>query len=237
MKISVYTPGAHSDQERTFLDQTVIILDIFRATSFIVTALALGAKHLLPAPSITAAKRRFQKGRLLAGERATKKIAGFHLGNSPSELKDIPLHGKEIILTTTNGTKAIAKARLAQHRLIGSFLNLSACSRRAVGLGAPITIFCAGTRGAFSLEDGVAAGGIIDTCVKMKPGYQLDDLGMMARQSYLAWRAQGWNQLKLSRSGQRIRKLGLEQDLDYCLQIDRFPISPIVSNTNVIKKE
>lgn len=235
MEISVSTQNLSTHEKKFFSGKTVIILDVFRATSFIVTAMALGAKSILPTMTIEEAKKRYNKGRILAGERSAKHIPGFHLGNSPAMLTDWPLRGKEMILTTTNGTKAIAKAKPAAHRLIGSFLNLSACSREAVQHGKPILLFCAGTQGEFSLEDGVAAGAFIDTCIKMQPAYRADDLGMMARQSYLAWRSMGWNQLKMSRSGQRIRRLGAEQDLDYCLQIDRFSVVPTVTKDEVIQ--
>lgn len=222
--------------ESAISDYTVIILDIFRATSFIVTALAQGAKKIIPKLTIEDAKNSYQEGQLLAGERFAKKIEGFHLGNSPTHLQEISLKGKEIILTTSNGTQAIVKAQGAMHRFIGSFLNLSACSRKAVQLGKPILIYCAGSHGEFSLEDAVAAGAIVDTCIQLQPTYEIaDDLGMMARQSYLAWRRQGWNQLKLSQGGQRVEALGLQQDLDFCLQIDRFSIVPIVTKNGVIQ--
>lgn len=235
MEISVEVQGLGTKRKEIFTDQTVIILDIFRATSFIVTALALGAKRIIPTASINDARRRCQPGQILAGERAAQKIPQFHLGNTPSLLADLPIRKKEIIFTTTNGTKAIAKAHSAAYRLIGSFLNLSACSRLAVRLGRPITLYCAGTRGEFSLEDGVAAGAFVDTCLQMKPSYQSDDLGLLARQSFLTWRRRGWHQLKAGRSGRRLGRLGAEQDLDHCLQLDRFWCVPIVTATGEIE--
>lgn len=216
-------------------DKVVIILDIFRATSFIVTAFAFGAKRVIPVQTIEEARRLATNGRILAGERFGEKIEGFDLGNSPTSLRDFPVKDKEIVLTTTNGTKAIAKAEGARNRLIGSFLNLSACARSAVQLGRSIVIFCSGTNGTFSLEDGVAAGAIIETCLQMKPTYQVSDLGMMMRQSYLAWRRQGWNELKNSQGGRRVIELGSEEDLDYSLQVDRFPFTPMVTDQGIVR--
>lgn len=227
---------AHVEEpmEENLSDKVVIVLDIFRATSFIVTALAMGAKRIVPATTIQQARQLAQNGRILAGERDGKKIKGFDLGNSPSILRDYPLKDKELVLTTSNGTRAIAKARKAAYLLIGSFLNLSHCARTAVCLGKSILILCSGTKGTFSLEDGVAAGALIDTCLQMRPLYQLDDLGMMARQSYRSWLRRGWNELKNSRGGKRVMELGLEEDLDYALQIDRFSITPIVTEQGIV---
>lgn len=233
MKISLIS-HVEEPLEKDLSNKIVIVLDIFRATSFIVTALALGARRILPVTTIQQARQLATNGRILAGERAAKKIDGFHLGNSPSALRDFPIEGKELVLTTTNGTKAIAKARKAAYLLIGSFLNLSDCARTAVQLDKPILILCSGTEGVFSLEDGVAAGAIIDTCLQMKPIYQLDDLGMMARKSYRSWLRRGWNELKYSRGGRRVMELGLEEDLDYSLQIDRFAITPIVTDQGIV---
>lgn len=230
-------PYVRDSIEVDLSEKVVIVLDIFRATSFIVTALALGARRVIPVSTIPEARRLAGKGRILAGERSAEKIEGFDLSNSPSALRYFPLEKKELILTTTNGTKAIAKAKSAEYQLIGSFLNLSACARSAVQLERPIVILCSGTQGAFSLEDGVAAGAFIDTCLKMKPTFQMDDLGMMARESYQSWRRQGWNELKNSRGGRRIIELGLEDDLDYSLQIDRFPITPIVTKEGIVLME
>lgn len=232
MKISL-VPHVEAIQE-DFSDKIVIVLDIFRATSFIVTALAMGAKRILPASTVEQARQLATNGRILAGERAAKKIEGFDLGNSPSALREFPVENKELVLTTTNGTRAIAKAKEAAYLLIGSFLNLSDCARTAVRLDRPIVILCSGTDGAFSLEDGVAAGAIIDSCLQMRPVYRLDDLGMMARQSYRSWLRRGWNELKNSRGGKRVMELGLEEDLDYALQIDRFSITPIVTEDGIV---
>lgn len=235
MKISLVS---HVEEpiEESFTDQVVIVLDIFRATSFIVTALAMGAKRILPAATIEQARQLATDGRILAGERGAKKIDGFDLGNSPSALRDFPIADKELVLTTTNGTRAIARAKEAAYLLIGSFLNLSDCARTAVRLDRPITILCAGTEGSFSLEDGVAAGAIIDTCLQMRPIYHLDDLGMMARKSYRSWLRRGWNELKYSRGGKRVMEIGLEEDLDYALQIDRFSITPVVTDQGIVVK-
>lgn len=227
-------PHVEEPIKENFSDKVVIVLDIFRATSFIITALALGAKRIIPVSTIREARQLATKGRILAGERSAQKIEGFDLGNSPTSLRDFPLENKELIFTTTNGTKAIAKAKDAQYLLIGSFLNLSACARSAVQLEKPILILCSGTHGTFSLEDGVAAGAMIDACLQMKPTYRVNDLGMMARQSYRSWRRQGWNELKNSRGGKRVMELGLEEDLDYSLQVDRFPITPIVTKEGIM---
>jgi 2-phosphosulfolactate phosphatase len=136
-------------------DAVCIVLDIFRATTSIVTSLANGCSSMIPVLSIDEAHAvAANMGSVLfAGERQSIKIDGFDFGNSPLEFSRAKVQGQTIIMTTTNGTAAIKSTEGAYRTLIGSFVNAQAACVQAKQYGKDILIVCAGTDGLFSLED------------------------------------------------------------------------------------
>lgn len=142
---------------------TAVVIDVLRATTTMAYALAAGAREILPCLTIDDARvmaANFPKGQfLLAGERGGLPIPGFDLGNSPAEFTPTLVTGKTIVMTTTNGTKALLHCRAAARILAGSFANLSAiCS--AVESGSRVDLVCAGTDGQATDEDLLVAGAI-----------------------------------------------------------------------------
>lgn len=195
----------------------VVILDIFRATSTIVTALAQGARCVFPVSSQDEAweiKHRFP-GALLAGEVHGSRISAFVLGNSPLEYERAIVQDKIIILSTTNGTKAVCKSKNAEAVYIGSFLNAQATAKRLSGSPSDIVLVCAGTQGYYSLEDTCCAGCIIDllrtfTCLT------LSDSALGALLLYKQCSENLSQVLSQSKNGLFLRTKGLEQDIRYC---------------------
>ncbi len=155
-------PSFHEDDIR---DKTVVVIDVLRATTTMVTALQNGAKGIIPVENMDAAGRISQSldspQYLLCGEKDGKKIEGYQLGNSPLEYTPEVVEGKTIILNTTNGTKAVKKATIAEEVIIGSFLNLKATVEKLQSAENEIALICAGWRGRLSLEDMLCAGNII----------------------------------------------------------------------------
>jgi 2-phosphosulfolactate phosphatase len=141
---------------------TAIVVDVLRATSTIAQALASGYRRVLCCAEVEEAlglRVRLGEG-VLAGERNAAAIPGFDLGNSPRELLD-PL-GETVILTTTNGTRAIvAAAEHAETVLVGSLLNLDAVAGAAGG-GGDVEVVCAGLQGRFTIDDAYCAGRIVE---------------------------------------------------------------------------
>ena len=150
---------ARSDE---FLHKTVIVVDVLRATSTIITALMNGSKGVVPVDTVIKAKELARDGDLLGGERYCKKIPGFDFGNSPLEYTREAVQGKRVILTTTNGTRGIQKAIKADRVLAGAIINGRASAAAAIDLKRDTVIVCAGTQDVFSLEDGLCAGFILD---------------------------------------------------------------------------
>jgi 2-phosphosulfolactate phosphatase len=138
-----------------------VVVDVLRATSTIVQALASGYRRVLCCAEIDEARdlrERLGEG-VLAGERLAQAIPGFDLGNSPAEF--VEPRGETVILTTTNGTRAIAAAAAgAETVLVGSLLNLAAVAGAVREAGADVEVVCAGVDGRFTLDDAYCAGRI-----------------------------------------------------------------------------
>ncbi|MFC4078237.1 2-phosphosulfolactate phosphatase [Salinithrix halophila] len=207
----------HSD---TLTNRTVVVIDAFRASSCIVTALLHGASWVRPAETVSEAREQSGDGILTGGERFSKPLEGFDLGNSPADYASPAIRNKGIVMTTTNGTRALMKASKASDILIGCFLNASACARVVQSLHRDVVFLCAGTRGHFSLEDGIAAGLILHRLSALDPSLGVDDLGRALLHSWLSCRSHLWETLSQSQSGQRLIGRGHKQDVMDCLQVD-----------------
>ncbi|NLK00200.1 MAG: 2-phosphosulfolactate phosphatase [Clostridia bacterium] len=146
--------------------KAVVVIDVFRASSTIITAVEQGCRSVIPVLSEAEAWARMGELKnlgmdvLIAGERKGIKIPGFHLGNSPTEFKERNLTNKTILLTTSNGTRGIHGARGAGEILIGALMNAGAVAKDLSDLGLDILYVCCGRLGEFSLEDFLAAGAI-----------------------------------------------------------------------------
>jgi 2-phosphosulfolactate phosphatase len=148
---------------------TAVVIDVLRASTTIIAALASGCAGVVPVGHPDDARARLAAlppgTALIAGERRGEPLQGFHLGNSPLEFTPARVAGKTVVLTTSNGTRALLAARRAAEVGVGALVNLSAAARWAAGRGRDLAILCAGERGAVSLEDHVCAGLLIDRLV------------------------------------------------------------------------
>jgi 2-phosphosulfolactate phosphatase len=220
-----------------------VIVDVLRATTTIVQALAAGANAVLPCLTIEEARRRageFSTGEvLLGGERGGKPIEGFALGNSPAEYVSNRVAGKTIVLTTTNGTKALLHSAAGSEILIGAFVNLSAlCAHLQASIQmageSSIDIVCAGTDGHITREDVLFAGAVADRL--MQDGLQLDDQAEIAGD---AWRSVSGGSdgqelqirlvaaMRASRGGRNLIDIDMAGDIELAAQVDRLKLSPV----------
>ena len=204
-------------------DGVCLVIDVLRATSTIVTALSNGALLVKPVEKIEEAINMKEKDFLLCGERNGLKIEGFDLGNSPLEYKKEIVKGKKIVLTTTNGTKAI-KLLKASKIIAVSFLNVS-FAVNAVKNFEEINIVCSGTNGKFSLEDFLLSGLI----VKLLNRKDIDDASKVAMHYYESVENVE-SEIRKSSHAQRLINLGFEKDIIFCSQIDLFNTVPILKN-------
>jgi 2-phosphosulfolactate phosphatase len=204
-----------------------VVIDVFRASNTIITALSNGAKKILPVTEVRSAWGLKDKHLeyLLGGERNSIKIEGFDFGNSPLEYTREKVEGKTIILTTSNGSNALNKAKSAQAVLIASFANCLALTQRLSGLSADLAIICAGTLNTPSLEDTLAAGQIIENLDK-SGNFTYNDYAYIARGCYKEYSGKILETVLKSRNGQRLQHLGLFKDIYHCIQdnsTDKIP--------------
>jgi 2-phosphosulfolactate phosphatase len=147
--------------------RTVVVVDVLRATTTIIHALAAGATEVVPCLEVDEAQRiaaQHPGAAVLGGERGGSKIPGFDLGNSPTEYTPAAVADKAVIFTTTNGTRAMDRCRRARRVLLGAFVNLSAICRELTA-GRQIAIVCAGTDGRVTREDTLFAGAVVHELV------------------------------------------------------------------------
>lgn len=212
-------------------EQTIVIVDILRATSCMTTALAHQVDSITPFPKLPDCLALKAHGYLTAGERDGRKVNGFDLGNSPFEYMDPALKGKKIAFTTTNGTQAIAKSMGAQNIVIGSFLNLSAVVRYLEQVTTDILIVCSGWRGKVNMEDTVFAGALVEN---LKDQFEpACDAPVIAQRLYAAAKNNLGDFLKDASHIKRLQRLNIQKDIDFCLREDVYDIVPLIKD-NVI---
>lgn len=229
MRIDVYaTPD--SAREKDLKDRMVVVVDVLRATSTIITGLHNGCREFIPVidieEAVNIAKNYERDAFLLGGERNAQKIEGFHLSNSPREYTRDVVEGRTIIITTTNGTKAIRKASDAKEVIIAGFMNVNAVCDYIREIGEDIAMVCAGTDGRFSLEDILAVGAIISK-LEDEIRLELDDLGIVCRYLYENNEDDLERILRGTYHYSRLVELGYEKDIEYCLKMNTAPIVPI----------
>jgi 2-phosphosulfolactate phosphatase len=213
-------------------DQTVVVVDILRATSCMTTAFAHSIESIKTFAQLPDCLALKQEGYLTAGERDGRKVEGFDLGNSPFEYMNPKLKGQKIAFTTTNGTQAISKAAGARDIIIGSFLNVSAVVNYLRGVTTNVLIVCSGWKGKVNLEDSVFAGALVE---KLKDNFDSAcDAPLMAQRLYLQARHDLKEFLKDSSHIKRLQRLNIQKDIDFCLTEDRYDVVPLIRDNTII---
>ena len=216
-----------------FKESIVVVIDIFRATSSICYGIENGAEAIIPVATVEACESYRHSEFLLAAERNGEVVAGFDFGNSPfSYIKD-KVHGKTVVLTTTNGTHAINVSRGASKIVIGSFLNLGALCDWLKTQPNDVLLLCSGWKDKVNLEDTLFAGGVVHNL--MNEDYQLDDSGIAAEDLYRIAKNDLNTYLKKTSHSERLKKLGIEEDIAFCLQVDITTSIPVLDGERLIK--
>ncbi|HEY5327244.1 MAG TPA: 2-phosphosulfolactate phosphatase [Mucilaginibacter sp.] len=216
-------------------DYVVVIIDVFRATSSICYGIENGAAAIIPVSQVEecAAYREKSQDYLLAAERDGKVVEGFDFGNSPfSYIKEI-VEGKTVVLTTTNGTHALHLSRLAKKIVIGSFLNLTALCNWLKTQDENILLVCAGWKNNFNLEDTLFAGAVIEQLKAFD--FKPDDAAIAANDLYQTGKEDINGYLKKTSHSERLKQLGIEKDIEFCLQVDLTTAIPILEGDKLVK--
>ena len=216
-------------------DAIVVIIDVFRATSTMATALYNGASKIIPVDSAELCiEMGKQTGGITAGERDGKIIPGLSYGNSPSEYPRSFIENKTLVITTTNGTKLLHMAlkQGAKEVITGSFPNLTKVVNFLKEQNANVILGCSGWKNRFNIEDTLFAGAVIEA---IKDQFTIHcDSSFMANQLYNMHKNDMPNYIKTLTHWHRLAAYGLEEDMQYCVYKDVAPSLPIFKNGALI---
>lgn len=216
-------------------DYVVVIIDIFRATSSICYGIENGAAAIIPVALVEecAAYRENGNDYLLAAERDGKVVEGFDFGNSPFSYTKEKVEGKTVVLTTTNGTHALHLSRKAKRIVIGSFLNLTALCNWLKTQHEDILLVCAGWKDNFCLEDTLFAGAVAEQLQEYN--FKPDDPAIAAGDLFKLAKPDLDQYLKKTSHSERLKKLGIEKDIAFCLQVDLTTAIPVLVGERLVK--
>ena len=213
----------------------VVIIDVFRATSTMATALYNGALKIIPVDSAEACIEMGKAtGGITAGERDGKIIPGLAYGNSPSEYPRSFIENKTLVITTTNGTKLLHMALKmgAKDVITGSFPNLSNVIAYLKAQNAPVILGCSGWKNRFNIEDTLFAGAVIEA---VKDNFTIHcDSSFMANQLYNQQKDNLPEYIKTLTHWHRLAAYGLEADMQYCVSMDTAPCLPMFKDGALI---
>ena len=215
-------------------DAIVVVIDVLRATSAIVTAFENGVSRIIPVSTVEEAIEYKNKGYLAAAERDGIIIEGIELGNSPFGYMQEKVKGKDVVITTTNGTKAINVAKNSHKVIIGSFLNLKAVTDYLIKENKDVLFLCAGWKDKFNMEDSLFAGAVATELVKSSFFETECDSTTATIQLYSLAKADLYSFLGNSSHRYRLAKLNLEKDIRYCLQESISDKVPIYKNGSIV---
>ncbi len=234
MKINVLLSPLTAD-ELYFTGKTTVVIDVLRASTTIITALKNGAKEIVPVATVEFAVKvsggMFGGQTLLGGERNTKKIEGFALGNSPFEYSENVVAGKSIILYTTNGTKAIVKAKFSDELFICSFINVSAVAKQLSLLNKDFEIICSGRSNNFSMEDSVCAGILIAEIERINKAINLTDSAAACRILSNAYSKNIFKMMQETEHGKILIENGFNEDIKYSSSLNSTDAIPYLSGS------
>lgn len=211
-------------------ESVVVVIDVLRATSSICVAFANGVKSIVPVATIEESQQYKSKGFLIGAERNGEMLEGFDLGNSPFSYMDPIIVGRDIALTTTNGTQAIAAAKNAYQIVAGSFLNLTVLSDWLVQQDRNVLLLCSGWKNSFNLEDTLLAGAIVSNVKDHFEFTKMRDAALAAEHLYNIAKHDINGFLEESSHRKRLEKLNIEKDIVHCLTPDSAPVIPGMIN-------
>jgi 2-phosphosulfolactate phosphatase len=220
-----------SPMVESYTPDVAVVIDVLRATSVMATAMNANAAKIITCKEIAQArqwKEKFEPGALLCGERQCQRIEGFDLGNSPNEYVAAKISGRTLVLTTTNGTRAITSVQHAKRIITASFLNFTAVVD-AIADAKTVRLVCAGTDGHETDEDMMLAGAIARAAADAYDAEVCGDDAVRAVQHWNAFQKSGRslvNELRETGGGRNLVRYGFEDDLASCARVDSFAVVP-----------
>lgn len=232
-KIEVcYSPAMFSHYENR--DAVVVVTDILRASSAIVTAFMNGVERIIPVGTLEEAKAYKEKGYMVAAERdgIVRDFADF--GNSPYNFTRERVEGRQIVYSTTNGTNAIHLASSGVQVLIGAYLNLTALSQYVVNQGRDLLILCAGWKNKYNLEDTLFAGALAGLVLENDGYGTICDATHGAMDLYQMARPDMMGYIEKVAQRERLRKNKLDDVIGYCHKQDLTGLIPVLNGDHLV---
>lgn len=234
MRIDIIDVAGNITQEKV-QGKTVVIIDVLRATSVMTTALANGVRAIYPYKDIESVLENSKKDKnpLLCGERKGLKIEGFDCGNSPLEYPREIVEGRNMYMTTSNGTRAIEKSADGAERIyISAFLNVGRVVKQLIEDNKDVVIVCSGTDDNFSLDDALCAGEIIKRVVKEREA-KLSDMAIG-----LKFIAENSKDIPITLAGTKhyeyLKSIGFTGDMEHCFTMDKYDILPFYKDGKIV---
>ena len=208
-------------------DQIVVVIDVIRASTSICVAISNNVKKLIPVETTEEALDFKAKGLLISGERESMKIEGFDFGNSPTEFLSDSIVGRELAMTTTNGTTAINIAKDASSLIIGSFINSDILISYLENCGKDVLLLCAGWKNTVNIEDTLFAG-FVSQRLLGSGRYTADSDSVSLAISVFFAAKNNIYEFITSLSPRLKSKLSfLEEDIKFCLYSDKLNVIPV----------
>ena len=228
-----FTPGEYDYFKGEF--EIVVVIDVLRATTAICAAFDNGIKSIIPVPTLEDALEYKKQGYLVGAERKGQIVEGFDFGNSPYSYMKEEFRGKDVVLTTTNGTKSIEVAKDAETVVIGALVNLDALTEWLIKQNKDTLCLCSGWQDKFNLEDTICAGAISEALLKTGNYTSTEDSSIAAKYLYLSAKDNYMGYLKASSHRRRLKNLNLNEDIKYCLTPNKTNVIPILKDGKLIK--
>jgi len=212
----------------------VAVIDVLRATTSITTAFDVGVKVIFPVSTDEEAIELKMKGCLVAAENDGVTLDYADFGNSPLYFRDSKLKGTSIAYKTTNGTQTIKMLENSERVIIASFLNISAVAQwfRRHQLNA--VFLCSGWKNKFNLEDALLAGALVEK-LSVLPEFKIQcDAAHAVYDLWQIAKADPVNYIQKAMHRERLRKLGLDDVLDYCFEKDVSTVMPEYDGVRII---
>ncbi|EDT73696.1 MULTISPECIES: 2-phosphosulfolactate phosphatase family protein [Clostridium] len=220
MKIDIII-SADDIIESKLENKIAVVIDMFRATSVIVTALNNGCEEVIPfltiEETLESSEELKREEYILGGERRAVKIDGFDLSNSPLEYTKEVVEDKKVLITTTNGTRTLTKSNSAKRIIIAAMINAKAVADKLLEINEDVVIINAGTNGNFSMDDYICSGYIINEMLKVDNNIELTDISKTANMIYEN-NSDIISYVKEATHYSVMKSLELDNDIEYCMK-------------------
>lgn len=215
--------------------KAVVAIDVLRATTAICTAFQYGAEKMIPVSTVEEAKALKNEGFLAGAERNGQIVEGFDFGNSPYSYMGEHIKGQTLVLTTTNGTKAINRAAETHEVYVGALVNLDAIIKLLIDQPTDVLLLASGWQGKFNLEDSICAGAITEAL--LESGMYMSDEDSTIAALFLFKKAKDnyFGFLKASSHRRRLKNLNLNEDIKYCLTPNQTDVIPVYRDGALVK--